>query len=161
LEMTAISITASNVRVVKRSDQSQHTAPAGEAITAGQYIRQDPSTGKFVLGNATTKAEVGDGFIAENSGAVGDAVTGHKNPVVIDVGDALSGLNYGAPAYLADTDGTLADAAGTEAFVVGKVVAGWAGSAKKLLRLEMQYDVAGLETRVDAAEVAITALEGA
>lgn len=135
--MTAISITASDVRVVKRADEHQHTAPAGEAITAGQYIRQDPSTGKFVLGNGTTSGEVGDGFIAENNASVGDTVTGHKSPVVLDVGDALSGLNYGASVYLSDTDGTLADAAGTVSTVVAKVVAGWAGSAKKLLRLTL------------------------
>lgn len=150
--MTAISITASDVRVVRRGDEHQHTAPAGEAITAGQYIRQDPSTGKFVLGNGTTNAEIGDGFIAENSAAVGDPVTGQKDPVVLDVGNALSGLNYGASVYVSDTDGTLADAAGTVAFVAGKVVAGWAGSAKKLLRLEMKHDFAALVARVVALE---------
>ena len=133
--MANISIHASDVRVVKRGDAFQHTAPAGEAIVAGQYIRQDPSTGKFVLGNATSSADVGDGYFAENTAAVGDPVTGHKSPVVIDVGDALSGLNYGASVYLSDTDGTFADAAGTVSTVVAKVVAGWAGSAKKLLRL--------------------------
>lgn len=150
--MANISITASDVRVVKRGDLNQHTAPAGEAITAGQYIRQDPSTGKFVLGNATTEAEIGDGYIAENSAAIGDPVTGHKDPVYFDLGSALSGLNYGAKAFLSDTDGTLADAAGTIAFVAGKVVAGWAGSAKKLLRLELKHDFAALETRVVALE---------
>lgn len=150
--MTAISITASDVRVVRRSDLTQHTAPAGEAIVAGQYMRQDPSTGKFVLGNATTEAEIGDGFIAEYTAAIGDPVTGHKDGVVIDVGSALSGLNYGAKVYLSDTDGTLADAAGTVAFVAGKVVAGWAGTAKKLLRIEMKNDFAALETRVAALE---------
>lgn len=156
--MTNISITASNVRVVKRGDEHQHTAPAGEAIVAGQYIRQDPSTGKFVLGNATTEAEIGDGYIAENSAAIGDTVTGHKEPVYLDFGSALSGLNYGAKVYLSDTDGTLADAAGTVAFVVGRVVAGWPGAAKKLLRIEMKNDFAALEARVGANEDAIAAL---
>lgn len=135
--MTAISITTSAVRVVKRADEHQHTAPAGEAFTAGQYVRQDPSTGKIVLGNATSAAEVGDGFIAENSAAIGDPATCHKGPVILDVGDALSALNYGASVYLSDTDGTLADVAGTVSTVVGKVIAGWAGTAKKLLRLTL------------------------
>lgn len=133
--MANLTIAASDVRVVKRGDEHQHTAPAGEVIVAGQYIRQDPSTGKFVLGNATSSAEVGDGYIAENNGAIGDPVTGHKMPVVLDVGNALSGLDYGASVFLSNTDGTLADGAGTVSTVIGKVIAGWAGSAKKLLRL--------------------------
>lgn len=135
--MANLTIAESDVRVVKRGDEHQHTAPAGEAINAGQYIRQDPSTGKFVLGNATSAAEVGDGYIAEKSVEIGDPVTGHKMPVVFEVGDALSGLDYGDSVYLSDTDGTLADAAGTVSTVVGKVIAGWAGSAKKLLRLAL------------------------
>jgi hypothetical protein len=53
------------------------------------------------------------------------------------VGDALSGIAYGVSVSLSDTDGTLADAAGTVSTVVGKVVPGWAGSAKKLLRLSL------------------------
>ncbi len=135
--MTTLSITAANVRVARRADEHQHTAPAGEAFSAGQYIRWNTSTGKFELGNASSSGEVGDGFIAENSAAVGDPATGLKGPVLLDVGDALSSLNYGASVYLSDTDGTLADAAGTVSTVVGKVVPGWAGTAKKLLRITL------------------------
>ena len=132
--MADLTITADNVRVVKRADEHQHTAPAVEAIVAGQYIRWS-TAGKFELGNATAAGEVGDGFIAERDAAVGEPCTGLKGPTLLDVGDALSGLAYGASVYLSDTDGTLADAAGTVSTVVGKVVPGWAGSAKKLLRL--------------------------
>ena len=135
--MATLTISASNVRVVTRNSEHQHTAPAGEAFNAGQYIRWNTSTGKFELGNATSSGEVGDGFIAERTAAVGDPATGLKGPVILDVGDALSSLNYGASVYLSDTDGTLADAAGTVSTVVGKVVPGWAGTAKKLLRLTL------------------------
>jgi hypothetical protein len=134
--MALLTIAAADVRVVKRADEHQHTAPAGEAITAGQYIRWS-TAGKFELGNATAAGEVGDGFIAEKSVAVGEAVTGLKGPTLIDVGDALSVIAYGGSVFLSDTDGTLADAAGTVSTVVGKVVPGWAGSAKKLLRLSL------------------------
>jgi len=134
--MTALTITAANVRVVRRADEHQHTAPAGEAITAGQYMRFS-TAGKFELGNATSAGEVGDGFIAEKSVAINEAVTGLKGPCVLDVGDALSGIAYGVSVFLSDTDGVLADAAGTVSTVVGKVVPGWAGSAKKLLRLSL------------------------
>lgn len=131
-------LTISKCRLVVGSNEHQMTAPALEAITAGQYIRQDPTTGKFALGNATSAAEVGDGFIALNSAAIGEAVTGVKGPCVIDVGSALSGLNFAASVYLSDTDATLADAAGTVSTVVGKVVPGFAHTtADKLLRLSL------------------------
>ncbi len=108
--MANLTIAAADVRVVRRADEHQFTAPAGEAFNAGQYIRFNPSTGKFELGNSTTTAEIGDGHIAEKTAAIGEAVTGLKWPTVIDVGDALSGLNYGDSVYLSDTDGLLADA---------------------------------------------------
>lgn len=136
--MTALTISVNDIRAVKRGDLNQLTLPAGEAIAAGQYIRPNTSTGKFELGKATTAAEVGDGYIAERSAAIGETVTGLGRDCVIDVGSALSTLNYSAPAYLSDTDGTLADAAGTVPFIVGTVIPGWAGSAKKLLRLDFK-----------------------
>ncbi len=134
--MADLVIDNDDVRVVVRGNEHQHTAPAGEAIAAGQYIRWS-TAGKFELGNATAAGEVGDGFIAEKDAAVGEPVTGVKGPTVLDVGDALSALAYGASVYLSDTDGTLATTAGTVSTVVGKVVPGWAGSAKKLLRLSL------------------------
>ena len=149
--MTTLVISAADVRAVRRGDEHQHTAPAGEAFSAGQYIRFS-SAGKFELGKATNNAEIGDGFIAEKSVAIGEVATGLKNPCLLEVGDSLSGLAYGAPVYLSDTDGTLADAAGTVPFIVGTVVPGWAGSAKKVLRLEFKHDFAALVARVVALE---------
>lgn len=139
--MANITITAADVRVVKRADEHQFTAPMLEACTAGQYIRLDPSTGKLALGNATTTAEIGDGYIAEHSRAVGEANTALKGPCVLDVGSALSGLNFGDAVYLSITDGTLATAtpgAYGETKVVGYVVPGFGDTtAKKLLRLAL------------------------
>jgi hypothetical protein len=68
------------------------------------------------------------------------------------LGNALSSLNYGALVYVADTDGRRADAAGTVPFIGGVVVPGWAGTAKKLLRLMFKHDFAALEARVVALE---------
>lgn len=136
--MALLTISADDVRVVKRSELTQLTAPAGEAINAGQYCRWNTSTGKFEYGNGTTTGELGDGFIAEKSVAIGDALTAHKGPgVILELGAALDGLAYGASVFVSDTDGRLADAAGTVSAVVGKVIPGWAGTAKKLLRLTM------------------------
>ena len=134
--MADLTITADDVRLVRGGDEHQHTAPAGEAITAGQYIRWS-TAGKFELGNATAAGEVGDGFIALKDAAVGEAVTGVKGPCLLEVGDALSAMAYGATVYLSDTDATLATTAGTVSTFVGTVVPGWAGSAKKLLRLDL------------------------
>ena len=134
--MSNLLITADDVRVVRRADEHQHTAPAVEVIAAGQYIRWS-SAGKFELGNGSSAGEVGDGYLAEKDAAVGEAVTGLKGPTLLDVGDALSGMAYGDSVFLSDTDGTLATTAGTVSTVVGKVVPGWAGSAKKLLRLTL------------------------
>ena len=65
-------------------------------------------------------------------------MTGYKAPCVVDVGDALSGLDFADSVYVSDTDGTLADAAGTVSKVAGTVVPGWATtSAEKLLRVEL------------------------
>lgn len=133
--MAAITIVAGTVRCARRADEHQHTAPVLVAILAGQYVRWDPTTGKFDLGNATLAAEVGDGYIAENDAGIGEALTALKGPAVLDVGDSLSALNYGDSVFLGDVDGQLNTVAGTVSTVVGKVVPGWAGSAKKLLRL--------------------------
>ncbi len=79
--MADLVIDNDDVRVVVRGNEHQHTAPAGEAIAAGQYIRWS-TAGKFELGNATAAGEVGDGFIAEKDAAVGEPVTGVKGPTV-------------------------------------------------------------------------------
>ena len=139
--MGAITITAADVRVVKRADEHQLTAPMLEACTAGQYIRLDPSTGKFALGNATSAAEIGDGYIAEHSRAIGEANTGLRGPCVLDLGSALDSLNFADTVYLSITDGQMFDstpgAYGTTK-VIGKVIPGFGNTtAKKLLRLDL------------------------
>lgn len=131
-------LTITTCSLVKGDDEHQATYPAGEAISAGQYIRPNATTGKFELGNATTAAEVGDGYIALHAAAIGEPVTGVKSPAILDVGEALAAMNFGAAVYLSDTDGTLADAAGTVSTAAGRVVAGWANtSADKLLRVTL------------------------
>lgn len=108
--MADLTIAAADVRPVRIADEHFHTAPALEAIVAGQYIRLDPSTGKFRLGNASDATEIGDGYFAGNSAAIGEPVTGYKRPCVFEVGNALSGMNFGAKGYVSATDGAFADA---------------------------------------------------
>ena len=126
-------LTISAIRPVVVLDQ--FTGPAVEAITAGQWVRLDPSTGKVALGNATTLAEAAPGGMALSAAAAGQVVTVVRAGIV-DTGDALSG-NYGADVYLSDTDGVLADATGTKTKVVGRIEPGWANTtADKLLRID-------------------------
>lgn len=132
--MAAITIVAGTVRCARRSNESQHTAPAAVAVLAGQAVRPDANA-KWVLANATDAASVGDLFFAEIAVAINETLTAHKGPAVFDVGDSLSALAYGDAVYLGDTDGAITTTAGTVSTVIGRVTSGWAGSAKKLLRL--------------------------
>jgi hypothetical protein len=91
-----------------------------------------------VLGNAAAAGNIGDGFIALNNAAAGEPVTAVKGPCILDVGEALAALAYGAVVYLSDTDGTLADAAGTVSTKVGNVLPGFAAvTPDKLLRVSL------------------------
>lgn len=136
--MTALTITGTDVHLVVGDNEHQITAPCGEAFDAGQYVRLDGSTGKLVLGNASASGEVGYGFISLVKCAAGETATAVRGPCVISVGEAVAALNYGAAVYLSDTDGTLADGAGTVSTVVGHVVPGWAyTTADKLLRIDL------------------------
>lgn len=109
--MADLTIAAADVHPVRIGDEHQHTGPALETFNAGEYIRLDPSTGKFAKGNASVLAEIGDGYFAGNSAEyVGAPVTGFKRPCVIDVGDALSGMNFGDNVYVSATDGKFCDA---------------------------------------------------
>jgi len=108
--MTDLTIAAADVHLVRGSDEHQHTAPALETFNAGQYIRLDPSTGKWVKGNASSATEIGDGYFAGSSALnIGDPVTGYKRPCLFDVGAALAGLNFGDKVYVSATDATFAD----------------------------------------------------
>ena len=60
-----------------------------------------------------------------------------KSAAILDLGEALAALAYGAPVYLSDTDATLGTTAGTVSIVVGHVTPGWnATVADKLLILD-------------------------
>lgn len=115
-------VTANKVNIVESIKQL--TAPAVEAITAGMAMRLDTATGKFTKAKATDAAEARVKWIAVKTVAIGEAVTGIENGVMD--GYDLSGLAYDAPVYLSDTDGRLADAAGTVSTVIGRVIPGTA-----------------------------------
>ena len=134
--MANLTITSTDVAGVRWEQSNAHSDVASEAINAGQYARINETTGKICLGNATTATEVGKGGgIAIKTAAAGGALSVVRRGLV-DVGTALTALNYGDPVYLSDTDGTFATTAGTVSTVVGYVHPGSAENTRsKLLML--------------------------
>lgn len=111
-------VTAARVRVVESFEQM--TLPCAEAVIAGQAVRIDTTTGKFTLSNGSSAGEARIYGIATQSQAAGLAVTAVRRGVFD--GFDLSAKAYDLAIYLSDTDGMLADAAGTVSTVVGRVI---------------------------------------
>lgn len=125
--MALLTIVAADVAPIDVIDQ--FTAPTGEALNAGYYARVNTSTGVMALGNASSAGEVGNiRGIALNTVAANETTTFIVQGY-LSLGDAMDGMSYGDPVYLSDTDGRLADAAGTvTTAIVGYVAPGF-GSA--------------------------------
>lgn len=121
--MADISVTtADRVEVVESI--LQKTLVAAEAISAGAPVRID-TAGKFTNANATTTTENRIFGIATRTVAAGEPLTAIR----IGVLDGFTfSQAYDAIIYLSDTDGRLADAAGTVSTIVGRVVPGTANS---------------------------------
>lgn len=113
-------VTANKVNVVESIEQL--TLPAAESITAGMAMRLDTSSGKFTKANASAAGEARVKWLAVKTVAAGEPVTGIKTGVLD--GYDLSGMAYDADVFLSDTDGRLADAAGTVSTKVGRVLPG-------------------------------------
>lgn len=130
-------VTAHQVHIVESLHQM--TLVAAEAIEPGAPVRID-TAGKFTNSNGSSAGEARVWGIATGEKAIpaGWPVTAIRRGV-------LEGYNltqaYDAAIYLSDTDGTLADAAGTVSTVVGRVIPATAttlGTAyDKLLSIEL------------------------
>lgn len=127
--MTDLTIDATRVRIVRHGNNDLYTGPVGETGTAGEYYRLNTTTGKLENGNATTPTELGRvaGILVDSvptanlTGTILLAGSG----AIIDLGDALDGLAFDAPVYVSDSDGKIADSAGTEEKIIGRVVPGY------------------------------------
>ncbi len=128
--MTDLVITS--VHIVEWVDKFD--APSGE-VFAFEAVRYH-TDGTLLPANGTDATEANfQGIATIESDRVGQAITVVRDGL-LDVGEALAALAFGAPVYLSDTDGTLADAAGTVSVIVGRVVPGWGSlAADKLLRV--------------------------
>lgn len=129
-------LTVSRVGLVESIEQLHGVL--GETVTAGQYVRHNTTTGAWELGKDTDTTEGRMGGIALNGGISGQGVDVLREGTV-DLGDAFTGMTFDDIVYLSDTDGTLADAAGSTGRVVGSVVPGLGSftTKDKLLRVKM------------------------
>lgn len=135
--MATLTVSAGRVARINSDFEDIFTGPAGEAITAGQYVRYNTTTGQIELGNGSSVGEARRGGLALKSAAIGERLSVMRKGIV-DLGDALGGLTYDDDVYLSDTDGVLADAQGTVALIVGTVIPIWGHTtADKALRVDL------------------------
>ncbi len=114
--------TADRVEIVRGVHAEQWTAIAAEAIEAGAPVRMNGTDGKFTNANGSSTTEDQVYGIALKSVAAGEPVTALRRGALD--GFDLSGLNYGAPIYLSDTDGRISGTTGTKGVRVGFVAPG-------------------------------------
>lgn len=138
--MTNLTITASDVALVKVDDLTKDVRPAGEALSAGEAVRVDTSTGHWTPGNAAAVAESRvRGIAVKSAYYANEPISVAGDGAVLDLGDALDALAYDARVWLSDTDGLLADTPGTFPVQVGRVVPAFgATTPDKLLKVEIK-----------------------
>lgn len=111
-------VVANRVRVVESIEQL--TLPTAEAITAGNAVRIDPTTGKFTKANGTSTTENRVYGVATQTVGAGFPVTAIRRGVLD--GFNFDSQDYDDAIYLSDTDGTLGDTAGTVSTIIGRVL---------------------------------------
>ena len=128
-----LSITESDVAVVEMIEG--HTYPAAAAIDAGCSIYLN-SSGDWA--KADHDAGTGVDAVAAYTAPLANAPLQGMRKGVLDVGDALSGVDYGASLYLSSTAGKIDDALTADEEVIGDCVPAWSHTtADKLLRVDL------------------------
>lgn len=133
--MTLITVTAARVRAVEIILAS--SKPAAVAITRGQICYVD-TNGKWALSLTTSAAAAGNirGWALKDV-AANEAVTCLMIGIM-DIGDGLTAVAFGAPVYGNDTGGSIGDAVGTATVINGYVTSGWASTTPdKLVKVNM------------------------
>ncbi len=132
-----LTVTAADVAAVSVIEQD--TAPANEAVNAGQAVAYVAASGKAALADSNGAAPLNSpkGIAIKTANVAGITITFVKKGV-LDLGDALDGLNFNDPVYLSRTPGMLSDVDPGETILLGRVVPGWgATTADKLLRIDL------------------------
>lgn len=102
------------------------TGPVNEAVTPGQVVRFDLTSGYITKANATEAAEHGylRGLAIGTANGSAVTITAVKRGI-INMGTGLGDLTYDDIVYLSNTDGALADAAGSVDIKVGYTIPGF------------------------------------
>ena len=132
--MADIAVTAAQVAAVFPHSAEIYSFIATEAITAGQPV-YFLSTGKAGVADANASGKQQVRGIALNGAAAGQAVDVLKRGHV--AGFTLG--TYNTLAYLSDTAGSLADAAGTVSAPVGRIVALSDSNLTKALYVDLSW----------------------
>ncbi len=134
--MTDLTITSCTpVKVVK-----QWTGPAAAAIDPGEAVYMVAATGYYNLADANGSSPVNEpeGVAIKKALQGGDTVSVVMEGWV-DVGNALTALDYGAPVFLSRTAGALCDADEGDGILIGEVWPAFGNTtADKLLYVKPQ-----------------------
>jgi hypothetical protein len=135
--MASLSITAANVALVASNPTSLQTSRASAAVTKGQPVRLDATTGKWVVGDGNDTAGY-NYYIALKTVAAEETLTAARD-CIIDLGKGtLDSASFDAPVYISDTAGelTLVSGESTSTIKFGYVIAQWSGqTVNRLLRI--------------------------
>lgn len=101
----------------------QRTIPNDEAVAAGAPVRLNTTTGQHTNANAGTAPEARIFGVQVKAGVADGQGRTAVRKGVLD-GFNLDALAFDATVFLSNTDGRLADAAGTTSVAVGRVIAG-------------------------------------
>jgi len=135
--MADLSITATDVAPVEVIEQI--TGPVGAVINAGQAVYPVAATGVFGLADQDESAPLNHpvGVAITTANAANITITAVRKGT-IDLGDALSALDYDQVVYLSGTPGMMSATDAGNSIVVGRVVPAWgATTADKLLRVDL------------------------
>ncbi len=134
--MADITVTAAKVGVVYPDNAEVYDYLAAEAITAGQAVYMLTAAGTVGVADANVANKQQIRGIALNAAGAGQAVSVLKRGQVY--GFTLAG-DYDSLAYLSDTAGKLADAAGTLTVHAGRVVGLPDNSTTKVLYVNADW----------------------
>lgn len=117
--MTDVAIVAAQVSPVNETPIETWTLIAGVAITRGQTVAINTTTGLAFVGDASTGVGPNVRGIALNNAGAGDSLTIMVHGSLY--GFTLTNQAYDAPIYSSNTAGAVADAAGDVSEVIGRV----------------------------------------
>lgn len=135
--MASLTITAANVALVEHHPDSLQTSRATAAVTKGQPVRVDATTGKWVVGDGNDSAGA-HYYLALKTVSAEETLTACRD-CIVDLGKGtLDSASFDVAVYVADTAGelTLVSGESTGTIVFGYVVPQWSGqTVNRLLRL--------------------------